>query len=171
MTQVMATKRHAKNGIKHHKIYMERHLHILHWPDYLFITSKVMLTCKTSWKSQMVQPWCTWTVKFQRLRWCHGWQSLHLAWYCEACVVCRPHPFLMASSGGLGCLMKIKTVNGFKNKHSVSARHRTFKNLRYSFNPLSPNMIWIFFKHISDVPVQTDIRIISQSDTLACPAN
>ena len=63
-----------------------------------FITSKGIFTCKNSSQGQMVQPWCTWTVKFQKVEMVPRVAKLHLALYCEACVVSRPHPFLMASS-------------------------------------------------------------------------
>lgn len=63
------------------------------WPPKSFF-----FTWKNSSEGQMAQPWRTWTVKFHKVEMVPRVAKLHLAWYWKACVVSRPHPFLMASS-------------------------------------------------------------------------
>lgn len=57
----------------------------------IFLTGKICL------EGQMVQPWRTWTVKFQ-VETVPRVATLHLACYGAACVVSRPQPLLMAST-------------------------------------------------------------------------
>lgn len=57
----------------------------------------IFLTGKISLEGQMVQPWRTWTVKFQ-VETVPRVATLHLACYGAACVVSRPQPLLMAST-------------------------------------------------------------------------
>lgn len=72
-------------------------MHFLQWSGCPFHHLQSHFYMQNSSEGQMVQPWRTWTVKFQKVEMVPRVAKLHLAWYWEACVVSRPHPFLMAS--------------------------------------------------------------------------